>query len=343
MKKSIAALLLLAVHHLAEAQIPKDTLFFLNGSIVIGKIKSIRVGIVTFDPDDANDITVQLPKLRTIAATRTVFRVETTNEDVYFGQLRPSNKRQTCLVFAGTDTVEIAMEDISNLYAFKNSFWQRFTGNAGLGFTYTRSSGFGQLNFNGNLTYQAKKEEITFSASGIYTITDSSFTRDREDFSLRYNHYFSPSWFATGQLSYQRNLELGLERRFQQGGGVGNKFITTHHVYAWARTGLVLNQEKNTEGETTGTLSELFGQVEFNFFKFSKPQVNALLSENFYYSLSQAGRIRNDSEFDLFWEIIKDLKLDINFYYSFDSQPPGGSNAKFDFGAVFGLTYTFFR
>jgi hypothetical protein len=235
------------------------------------------------------------------------------------------------------------VQNISVLYPFKNSFFQRFSGNAGIGFTYTRSSDFGQANFNGKLSYLAKQEEITLSTSGIYSLTDSTFSRDREDISLKYNHYFSPTWFGTTILSYQRNLELGLERRFSEGLGAGNKFVTTQHVYAWARSGLVLNQERNTENETTGTLSELFGQVEFNYFKFTKPQVNLVLTENFYYSLSQAGRVRNDSEIDLFWEIVKDLKLDITFYYNFDSQPPGAESNKFDYGIIFGLTYTFWK
>ena len=47
---------------------------------------------------------------------------------------------------------------------------------------FTRSSGFGRLNFDGTVNYKSKKQEISLSASGIYTITDSSFSRaTRED------------------------------------------------------------------------------------------------------------------------------------------------------------------
>src|SRR6185295_5551853 len=67
----------------------RDTLFFRNGSIVIGKIKSVKLGVVTFDPDDANDITVQLRRLTSIAAISAVFRIETINNEVYFGKLVP--------------------------------------------------------------------------------------------------------------------------------------------------------------------------------------------------------------------------------------------------------------
>lgn len=341
MRKIILFSFLLCEFAEAFSQEKKDTIFFTNGTIIIGKIKKIKVGVVTFDPDDANDVTVNLPKVKAIAATRTVFRIETTNHKVYFGQLIPGNRDLYSLLVHDKDTTELYLQDISIVYPFKTSFLQRFSGNVGLGFTYTRSSDFGQINFNSKLNYISKKEELSLSTSGIYTLTDSTFSRDREDVSLKNNFYFSPTWFATLSVAYQKNLELGLDRRFQEGLGFGNKYITSKHVYAWARSGFVLNQEKSVENITSGTLAELFGEVEFNFFRFTKPQVNFVLSESFFYSLSESGRIRNDAEADLYWEIIKDLKLDLTIYTNYDSKSPGTDTKKVDFGIVFGLNFTF--
>ncbi|PWT79054.1 MAG: hypothetical protein C5B59_00380 [Bacteroidetes bacterium] len=323
------------------AQILRDTIFFANGTQIIGKLKKIRVGVVTFDPDDANDVTVNVTKVRAISAVRTVFRVETIRQQVYYGKLLPHPNRQYLYVIQGTDTSVIHMQEISILYPYKNSFFQRFSGNVGIGFTYTRSSDFGQANFNTKLAYTAKRTETTLSTSGIYTINDSTIRRDRQDISLKNNYYFNPTWFGTVFIAYQHNLELGLDRRFQEGFGIGNKYITSKHVYAWARTGLAFNQERNIEGISTGTLSEALGQIEFNFFRFIKPEINVTISQTFYYGLTQTGRIRNDGELDFYCQIIKDLKLDLTFYNNFDSQPPGAESRKFDFGIVFGLNFTF--
>ena len=122
---------------------------------------------------------------------------------------------------------------------------------------------------------------------------------------------------------------------------MGNKYLTTKHVYGWARSGFVFNQERNIENFSTGTLTELFGQVQFNFFRFTKPEINFFVSETFYYSLSQAGRFRNDGETDLNWEIIKDFDLNFTFYNNYDSKPATEGSRKFDFGIVFGLSYSF--
>ena len=318
----------------------KDTIFFTNGSMLIGEIKKIKLGVMTFDPDDANDVTIQLRKLKTFAATRTVFRIETTDHQLHFGTLTPYSLDQFVRL-VGSDTGVLHIEDITDLYPYNRSFAQRFSGSVGLGFSYTRSSDLGQFNFNGKLKYVSQKDEISLSTSGIYTVTDTSFVRDREDATLLYNHYFSPTWYATTFLSYQRNLELGLDRRYQEGLGIGNKFITNKNMYAWSRGGLVLNQERNTENESSGILTELFGQFEFNFFRFTKPEVDFVMTQTFYYGLTQSGRFRNDGQTVLNWEIIKDLKLNLTFYNNYDSRPPVADSRKFDFGIVFGLNYSF--
>jgi hypothetical protein len=341
MAKHLFWLLLLIPASKAVAQNLKDTIFFLNGTRVIGKIKSIKLGVMTFDPDDANDITVQLRKLKAIAAVRQVFRVETIHNQVYFGKMYPHSLPGYAMVQTSADTVELPIEEISVLYPFKNSFWQRFSGNASAGFDFTRSSGLGRLNFDGALNYKSKKQEISLSASGIYTITDSTFSHDREDVGLKYNHYFTTTWFGTLLLKYQRNLELGLDRRYQEGAGAGNKFITSRHVYAWTRLGVVFNQEENTEGIRSGTLTELSGQFEFDFFRFTKPEVRCSITQAFYYGLTQKGRFRNDGQTDLNWEIFKDFRFALTLYNSLDSQPPTEGSPKADYGIVVGFTYIF--
>ncbi len=343
MKKPLLIIFILCANfHYAFSQMKKDTLFFNNSTLIIGKLKKIKVGVVTFDPDDANDITVQLRKLKAIDATREIYRVESINKEVLYGVLKPDSLPRRVNIVNGEIQKSIELVEIINLYPYSKKFIQRFSGNVGLGYNYTRSSGFGRLNFDMALNYHSKKIEVTTSISTIYSVTDSSFTRDREDVSLKDNYFFSPTSFATIFLVYQRNLELGLQRRFQQGIGVGNKFITSKVAYAWARTGLVFNQEKSTEGVTPGTQIEYFVQLQFNLFKFTKPEIKLDIKQTFYTGLTEKGRIRSDGEANLSWEIIKDLRLSIQLYDTYDSRPPVAGSANFDYGIVFGVSYVFY-
>jgi hypothetical protein len=85
----------------------------------------------------------------------------------------------------------------------------------------------------------------------------------------------------------------------------------------------------------------LFGQLEFDFFRFTRPKVSFNITESFYYSLSQNGRVRNDAQFELSWEIINDLSLSLSAYSNFDSQPATEGSRKLDLGTSFRLGITF--
>jgi hypothetical protein len=336
---AICAVLLLSMSVFSQGI--TDTLFFTNGSMVLGKLKKIKLGIVTFDPHDANDITVQLRKLRSIGGGSRIFRIEAVNEHLYFGKILAHSESNKIHIATIVDTVTLGIQDIVIMYPFEKSIKQRLSGSVGMGFSYTRSSNLGRLNFDATIRYLSRKTELSLTLSGIYSLYDSLFSRDKEDLYLKYNYYFVRNWFATIFLAYQRNLELGLQRRYQEGLGIGNKFITSKRVYAWSRTGIVINQEKSTEDVSSGVLTELYTELEFNFFRFEKPKINCLLSQSFYYSLSQAGRFRNDGSLSITWELFKDFNLSFEPYNSYDSKPPVEESHNFDYGVVFGIKYIF--
>jgi Protein of unknown function, DUF481 len=324
------------------AQTKKDTLFFTNGTRVIGILKKIKVGVVTFDPDWANDITVQLKRINAINAGREIYRVESTKKQVYFGVLTQDSIPHSVRIVNGVSQSSLGMEDIVNLYPYSDRVLRRFSGNFGFGYNYTRSSRYGRVNFDGTLNYLAKNQESAISVSTVYSVTDSGMTRDREDIGIISNYYFSPTWFTTGFLAYQRNLELGINRRYQEGLGLGNKFITKKIAYAWARGGLVFNQEKSTEGTSSGNLAEIFTQLQLNFFKFTKPEVKFDITQTIYMGITDKGRFRSDGEFNLSWEIARNFKLTFQVYNNYDNRPPVATSSNFDYGIVFGLSYFFY-
>jgi hypothetical protein len=268
--------------------------------------------------------------------------VESTEKHVYFGVLMQDTVPHSVRIVNGGALTSLGMEDIVNLYPFSDRIMRRFSGDFGFGYNYTRSSGYGRLNFDGTLNYLAKNQESGISVSTVYSVTDSGMTRDREDASIRSNYYFSPTWFATSFLAYQRNLELGINRRYQEGLGLGNKFITKKIAYAWARGGFVFNQEKSTEGTSSGNLAELFTQLQFNFFKFTKPEVKFDITQTIYAGITDKGRFRSDGEFNLSWEIIRNFKLTFQVYNNYDNRPPVATSSNFDYGIVFGLSYFFY-
>jgi len=103
----------------------------------------------------------------------------------------------------------------------------------------------------------------------------------------------------------------------------------------------VINQELSVENVKSGNLTEFFSQLQFNLFRFTKPEINIDFSETVFFGITEKGRIRNDGELDINWEMIDDLNLSLGFYTNFDNQPPGKGSITFDYGLVFGVNFKF--
>jgi hypothetical protein len=85
---------------------------------------------------------------------------------------------------------------------------------------------------------------------------------------------------------------------------------------------------------------EGFAQLQFNMFKFTKPEVNLAFRQTIYLGITEGGRLRTDGQVDLSWELVSDLKLSLQVYNNFDSRPPTAGVSKLDYGIVFGIKYT---
>jgi len=189
--------------------------------------------------------------------------------------------------------------------------------------------------------YNTREFESEFNASMIGSFINSQYSRDRETMQFNGSYFFSNTWYFNGIISYQRNIELGIARRFQELAGIGNKFLIRNHLKAYMQTGLSFNEEKSTEDQTTGVLLEIPLTFKLDFFKYKKPNIQFSTTQSIYYSLSQANRYRYDGSINVNWEIIGDFYLNTNLYNNYDSKSPIDGTAKSDYGIVFGLTYKF--
>ncbi len=317
----------------------KDTLFFNNGTIVIGEISKIQLGVITFDPDDANDITVQLRKLKHIVGSRN-FRIETVDLQVIFGKLNKSPHAGFANITYGSDTTIVALSNISNLYPIEKNFSKRITGFISAGYSYTRSSDLGRINLDGSASYLAKELEFKINGSAISTIENDVFSRENENLGIKVNYYYHPVWFVAGMLNYQRNEELGIKSRFQEGGGVGNKLLLTRYVRMLGFGAIVVNQETSFESDKSLLLTEGMLGFSFNVFRFEKPELDIQTTQYGFFSFSQ-DRMRYEGDISVNWEMIEDFDLKLSFYTDYDSNPPGSVQANIDYGTVISLAYEF--
>ncbi|OYU95009.1 MAG: hypothetical protein CFE21_11920 [Bacteroidetes bacterium B1(2017)] len=323
------------------AQENKDTLFLHNGIIVHGEFKKISLGRVYFDAEDIGLFNLKTNAIDYLVANTQLYRINTTSKEIIFSKIYKSNEAGVLVFKVDSTLKEIPLTKISSIsYFFEKDSLRNLEGNISVGFTYTKSSDVGRYNIDGQLKYLMKKSDFALAANTISTQSKGTWNRDRENLKFLSQTFYSPTFRGLGIANYQRNLELGLSRRFQEGYAIAYNAFSTSEMDGFIGTGILVNQERSIEGNETNHL-EIPLLLQYDFFRLNSPEITIIAGSGFYYSLNQNGRKRQENELKISWEIISDFSVDLKTYSSYDSKPPSAKANKIDYGIVFGLGYSF--
>jgi len=272
-----------------------------KGEIFIGNIRGGQLGNISFDENILKLINVKLYRIKTLNTWRR-FKIQTSSRAIYFGVMKASSKDGWVnIMLDNADSVQMKITDIDIITTLEKKFFQQLNGNISAGFSYAKSSGIGQINLSSNLQYATEKLQYQLTASSIWSIDTSEFSRDREDAGGTVAWNFRPTWFTTAGLYYQRNLELSLARRYQELIGAGNKIFLRPTWQLLAFSGLAFDQELSTTGTESGLLLEIPVVINFNFYKYHNPDIQISSTQSVFFGLTQAGRIRYDNKINFSW------------------------------------------
>lgn len=318
-----------------------DSIFMYNGQILIGEINSVSLGVMNIDDIDLKSQNVKLYKIRRLSMPH-LFKVETIGRQIYYSLIRPSPKDGWIeLETTPGHWISLSITDLYTVISLDRDFFKRLNGSLAAGFSFTKSSGIGQVNLNATVKFATKLVDYQLTASEIGSIDTSKFSRDNESLELFAGIDISPTYFIAAAAQYQRNLELSIARRYSVLLGLGNKLIIRPQWQLVAVSGVQLSQELSTAGENSGVLFELPLMFRFNLYTFNHPNIQISTSQTAYLGLTQFGRFRYDGSTNFSWELIRYFYLTISPYTNFDSRPPTGNTSKFDYGIVFNISYKF--
>jgi hypothetical protein len=340
-KKSLLFTGLLLLVLLSHGQ-EKDTILFLNKIMLVGSFKNISMGRISFDADDVGMVNIKSYKVKALSVKEHELRIETISNKVLYGKMINSiYSEKINFVTESKDTIPLSLNEIIAASFYENGFWKRLSGNASLGYSYSRSSNIGRLNFDANVKFKAKNVEVNNGFSTILTSDGTNWYTERANAQTMASYLFTSRLTAFSLFNYQKNLELGIQRRFQEGLGVGYKLLVKSILQASAMTGIVVNQEKSTSGNSISGLYELPILFQFQLYKFTNPNITINLSQTGYVGITQKGRFREDGQLSVNWEIISDMNVGFTFYNNYDNQPPVQSSRKTDYSIAFTLGYKF--
>jgi len=324
----------------ASAQ-EKDTIILYNGQILIGEVQQSNLGVISIDDIDMKIVNIKLFKIKRLVI-RERFKIETIGKEFYFGSMRTTDKEGWVDIHSvdGT-TIPLRITHIFELISLERGFFKRMNGNISAGLSFTKSSGIGQINFSAYADYPTKLFDYQLSLNSIGSIDSGRFSRDNENAQLLVTYDLTGSWFLATSMQYQRNLELSIDSRYLLMTGAGNKLFIKKTWRLMAITGISISEENSTEGTSSSALFEVPFSLIFNFYRFQNPDIQITSTQTVYFSLTQQGRVRFNSNTNFSWQLIRYFYLNISPYTNFDNQPPGGSPTNFDYGIVLGLSYKF--
>jgi hypothetical protein len=318
-----------------------DIVVLANGDRITGEIERLERGRLEFSTDDAGTLYLEWDKLASIVATSRVFDVFRTDGQRYLGSLGKGAPDRSIAVVETVGTTILSTSEVTQIFPIGSSFWKKLDGAIDLGYSYTKSSGVSQLNFNSDTVFRRPGFQARLSASLTQTETeDGSNDDDRGAIEASYLRYVGGRWFLGAAATFERNESLGLELRSQIGGAVGPRLVDSNRAQAFIAAGAVVNTEQGTDVSTTGNLEALL-QFTSSYYVYDTPKTNFDLSFQYYPSLSSFGRQRIQFDTGLRREIIKDFTISVNVYDTFDSEPPNPEFDRNDVGVVLSVGWTY--
>jgi uncharacterized protein DUF481 len=333
------ALLTFAFPAYTHAQGRTDVVTLANGDHITGELIRVERGRLEFKTDDAGTLYLEWDKIASLVATRFV-EILTTDGRRFFGSLGTSADRSVTVVGSAGSTT-LSMSEVTLITPIGRNFWQKLDGSIDAGYNYTRSSGVGQFNLNSDTIYRKPASSVRLTASATVTQKDDDSGRDdRGTVEALYLRYPWQHWFFTVAGRFESNESLGLVLRSQIGGAVGPRLINSNKAQMVAGVGLVVNEEKGVDVESTQNVEGLL-LFRTSYYTYDRPKTNLDVGLQYYPSLSNTGRHRLQADLGVKRELWKDFFASFTFYNTFDSRPPNPTADQNDIGFVFSLGWSY--
>ncbi len=347
--KSKAIVLWLAIFFASPllARQKTDVIIMRNGDRITCEIKSLASGTLYINADYIlGSSSVDWSKVDHLESSQ-LFIVKTQDGVVYSGTLStpdsPGGRPISIQIFEAPDTnVAIEKSQIIKLDETANTFWQRFNGDIGLGFTYSKGNQAAQYNFNSYVEYPRER----WSANAAYTSTLTSSngvspaTRNELTVNLvrllRWNN-----WYYAGLADFLQSSEQGIQLQSTLGAGIGRYLVNTDRS-TFSLVGGLVWQRTNYQQTIVPSLTQNSGSAlvgsELKLFRFDK--TNLTVSALLLPSVTQSGRVHFNLNTTYYVKLWKNLTWNISFYGNWDNQPPPTLSGS-DYGSSSGLSWKF--
>lgn len=338
----ILAIITITLGNVAPAwgQPKTDIVTMNNGDRITGQVQSLSRGQLELKTDNLGTIYIEWDKVARVQAI-SQFEVTTSSGRRLLGSLASTTDGALLVALQGQFET-IPMFEVTNIAPIGASFWSKLEGSVDAGYSYTRSSGIAQATFGSDTQFRRPAFLVRLTGSATVTKQEEAANDDRAAVSLSYVRYRWAKWFVASAGTLENNTSLGLELRAQLAGMIGRRIVNTNRAQFVAGGGLVGNNEKGVDTDSTQNFEGLL-TTQMSYYLYDKPKTSIDAVFQYYPSLNQWGRQRVQIDADFKRELVKNFTLSFSFYYTFDSNPPQTGALRTDYGIITSAGWTFGR
>lgn len=317
-----------------------DTIIHINGNVLLGEIKKLDYGIITFKMDGMGTIKFELDKVSTFGSMKH-FQIILTNGMQYYGSFDTSAVKRSVKMLFVNGTELIPIDDIVEMYPIKGNFWLRTSGLFSLGFNYSKGSGIANFTTSGKLDYRNRKSYTVLNWNDNTTLQLDTVSSNKTDLSLDFQRLIIRKWYFGLNSEASSNTELGVDLRLLIGASIINYLVHNNHNRFYLSLGGSGNREWS-EGKSTivNSIEGLLG-LNYHYFKYTDPEINITTYLNAYPNFTTANRWRINYSLDAKIEVINNFHVGINLYYDFDNKPVSTEASTNDYGITTTLSFSF--
>ncbi len=336
-----AAMLVLLIYSNAWARDKTDVVTLSNGDHVTGEIKELDHGILRVSTASMGEVRIEWEDVTSIQSDYQ-FQFERTDGQRIVATIQSIDDQYNITLENNNRTISFAHGNIIRISPIENSFWNRIKGSFNFGYSFTKASDIAQLNFGVRASHRTAIREFSIDSNIVTTSDQLDQTTQRSDLQTSMTRFRSDRWFNTYLLGFESNDELGLKLRSSLGAGLGRYLVQTNLSEFSLLGGLVATAETLVgDASPQQNLEGLLG-AEFSRYIFDDPTVDLSFRLSVFPSITSAGRYRAQFDANIRRELISDLYWDLNYYQTYDSDPPSGeTESTSDYGIVTSLGWSF--
>ncbi|MEQ8263522.1 DUF481 domain-containing protein [Pseudohaliea sp.] len=337
---ALAALCLLGIAGTAAAHPKTDTLVLYNGDRLTGEIQALRGGLVSFGTDAMGTVEVEWKEVASVES-RYYYEIRLASGERFYGAVGPGEQPGAITLREGSDNRSIAWDELVELRPIEKEALDRLDIYTSLNFAYTRASNVSTSELKADISYEDERSLNRLTARNTVTTTQEETSSSQRLNLSRQLWTDRATYFRLLSGSFESNDELGLDRRFTIGAGIGRYFIDTQRSTLSGYVTLRALEEFGEDGENTESLESEFA-IDYGVWRFDSPDLDLRYSLSLFPSLTESGRLRGETELRLRWEIYRDLFWDVSAWGSFDNQAlDENADRATDWGLTTGVGWEF--